>query len=319
MRSRTYSWPEGHWDWYRHLAFKHGIRTGRFVHVGGQVDKSSRGEPLHRDDLPVQIRTVVKHIDTVLRGFGATLADTVKLTAFYAAGDGVDEAWFVAAVADACKANGVTAERSGPVLVPVPLPWLALPGMRVEIEAVAMLGDVRGVARPGVRPRPTALRICPRRSTTRCAATATYSSEGRARRDGDPESGDLAYERLAVALGKLGAAPVRPRPARGVVCGRSAGRGPGRRFRALRRSARVRLRRAVRTAARAGAPGAGRRVGGVRGGRIDVRALGPAARPAVAAAGARGACRWGALRRHRIPVEPAPARRGRRQSCTATT
>ena len=141
MRPRAYSWPEGHWDWYRHLAFKHGVRSEQFVHVGGQVDKTSRGEPLHRDDLPAQIGVVVRHIDTVLRGFGASLADTVKLTAFYAAGDGVDEAWFVAAVAEACRACGVHAPRSGPVIVPVPQPWLALPGMRVEIEAVAMLGE----------------------------------------------------------------------------------------------------------------------------------------------------------------------------------
>ena len=142
MRPRAYAWPEGHWDWYRHLAFKHGVRCEEFIHVGGQVDKTSRGDPLHPDDLPAQIDVVVRHIDTVLREFGASLADTVKLTAFYAADDGaVDETWFVEAVAAACRANGLGAARSGPVLVPVPLPWLALPGMRVEIEAVAMRGE----------------------------------------------------------------------------------------------------------------------------------------------------------------------------------
>ena len=142
MRPRAYAWPEGHWDWYRHLAFKHGVRAEQFVHVGGQVDKTSRGDPLHADDLPAQIGVVVRHIDTVLREFGASLADTVKLTAFYAPGDdAMDEAWFVEAVAAACRANGLGAPRSGPVLVPVPLPWLALPGMRVEIEAVVMRGE----------------------------------------------------------------------------------------------------------------------------------------------------------------------------------
>ena len=142
MRPRAYAWPEGHWDWYRHLAFKHGVRCEQFVHVGGQVDKTSRGDPLHADDLPTQIGVVVRHIDTVLREFGASLADTVKLTAFYASGDdAMDEAWLVEAVAAACRANGLGAPRSGPVLVPVPLPWLALPGMRVEIEAVAMRGE----------------------------------------------------------------------------------------------------------------------------------------------------------------------------------
>ena len=206
MQSRTYSWPEGHWDWYRHLAFKHGVRTGRFIHVGGQVDKSSRGEPLHGDDLPAQIGVVVKHIDTVLRGFGSTLADTVKLTAYYAAGEGVDEAWFVAAVADACRANGVIAQRSGPVLVPVPLPWLALPGMRVEIEAVAMLGtDGESLGRESASPAGAPELPAPLSHALRCGGHVFAGGQSAA--DGGSETGDLAHERMADALGKLGAAP----------------------------------------------------------------------------------------------------------------
>ena len=205
MRPRAYSWPEGHWDWYRHLAFKHGVRSERFIHVGGQVDKTNRGEPLRPGDLPAQIGVVVRHIDTVLRGFGASLADTVKLTAFYAAGDGVDEAWFVAAVAEACRANGVHAPRPGPVIVPVPLPWLALPGMRVEIEAVAMLGEYgerldRESASPGGVPELPA----PFSHALRCGDHVFVG--GQSAKNGDPASGALAHERLADALGRLGAA-----------------------------------------------------------------------------------------------------------------
>ena len=240
MRPRAYSWPEGHWDWYRHLAFKHGVRSEQFVHVGGQVDKTSRGEPLHRDDLPAQIGVVVRHIHTVLRGFGASLADTVKLTAFYAAGDGVDEAWFVAAVAEACRACGVHAPRSGPVIVPVPLPWLALPGMRVEIEAVAMLGEYgESLDRESASPDGVPELPAPFNHALRCgdhvfvggqsaatggqsaatggqsAATGGQSAAtggrsaatgGRSAAIGGPESGALAHARMADALGKLGAA-----------------------------------------------------------------------------------------------------------------
>ena len=205
MRPRAYSWPEGHWDWYRHLAFKHGVRSEQFVHVGGQVDKTSRGEPLHRDDLPAQIGVVVRHIDTVLRGFGATLADTVKLTAFYAAGDGVDEAWFVAAVAEACRACGVHAPRSGPVIVPVPLPWLALPGMRVEIEAVAMLGEYgESLDRESASPDGGPELPAPFNHALRCGDHVFVG--GQCAENGGPASGALAHERLADALGKLGAA-----------------------------------------------------------------------------------------------------------------
>jgi hypothetical protein len=37
MPNRTYAWPEGHWDWYQHLAFKHGVRVGDMALVGGQI------------------------------------------------------------------------------------------------------------------------------------------------------------------------------------------------------------------------------------------------------------------------------------------
>ena len=206
MRPRAYAWPEGHWDWYRHLAFKHGVRAEQFVHVGGQVDKTSCGDPLHRDDLPTQIGVVVRHIDTVLREFGGTLADTVKLTAFYAPGDGQDEAWFIEAVAEACRANGLGAARSGPVIVPVPLPWLALPGMRVEIEAVAMMGEYGGpLDRDTASPDGVAELPAPFTHALRCGDHVFVGGQSAA--GGDPESGALAHERLADALGKLGATP----------------------------------------------------------------------------------------------------------------
>ena len=245
MRPRVHAWPEGHWDWYRHLAFKHGVRCEQFVHVGGQVDKTSRGDPLHPDDLPTQIGVVVRHIDTVLREFGASLADTVKLTAFYAPGDGVDESWFVEAVAAAYRANGLAAPRSGPVLVPVPLPWLALPGMRVEIEAVAMRGEYgqyleRDTASPtGVPDLPAPFNHALRcgghvfvggqsaapggsvagegRSGDTSGGASSRSAAGGAPEagtrpgsgvpDGDRKTGALAYERLADALARLGAGP----------------------------------------------------------------------------------------------------------------
>ena len=206
MRPRAYSWPEGHWDWYRHLAFKHGVRTEQFVHVGGQVDKTSGGDPLHPDDLPTQIGVVVRHIDTVLREFGASLAHTVKLTAFHAPGDGHDEAWFVEAVAEACRANGLGAARSGPVLVPVPLPWLALPGMRVEIEAVAMIGEYGGsLDRDSASPDGVADLPAPLNHALRCGDHVFVG--GLSAAGGDSGSGTLAHDRLADVLGKLGATP----------------------------------------------------------------------------------------------------------------
>ncbi len=145
MRQRTWSWPEGHWDWYRHLAFKHGVRCGGFAFLGGQVDKDSSGEPQRVGDLPAQTEVVIGHIDRVLAEFGSGLRDVVSLTAYHAAPPGGEDA-LTADIGRHLREIGSVEPGRGPVLSLIPLPCLALPGMLVEIEAVARLGE--GDARP---------------------------------------------------------------------------------------------------------------------------------------------------------------------------
>gem|GEM_PF-63834 len=160
MPTRSYAWPAGHWDWYQHLAFKHGVRTGEMAFVGGQVDKSSAGEPLHAFDLATQTAVVIRHIDTVLREFGAGLANVVKLVAFYATDGSVDETAFLADLGRHVLAHGGAPDDVGPVVTLVPLPCLALPGMMVEIEAIAMLGR-HGERLPRTVANPPALASLP--------------------------------------------------------------------------------------------------------------------------------------------------------------
>src|SRR2546428_11824064 len=88
MPERSYSWPEGHWDWYQHLAFKHGVHAGEMAFVGGQVDKSPAGEPLHVADLATQTAVVIRHIDTVLREFGAGVGQGFQPGGVYGAHGG---------------------------------------------------------------------------------------------------------------------------------------------------------------------------------------------------------------------------------------
>ena len=139
MTDRSYAWPQGHWDWYQHLAFKHGVRVGEMAFVGGQVDKTPAGDPLHAYDLAAQTGVVIRHIHTVLREFGGGLADVVKLVAFYANDGSVDETAFLEAIGRHVLTHADTLEGAGPAITLVPLPCLALPGMMVEIEAIAML------------------------------------------------------------------------------------------------------------------------------------------------------------------------------------
>ena len=160
MPTRSYAWPQGHWDWYQHLAFKHGVRAGDIVFVGGQVDKSSTGEPLHAFDLATQTAVVIRHVDTVLREFGAGLANVVKLVAFYATDGSVDETTFLADIGRHVLAHGGAPDSIGLAITLVPLPCLALPGMMVEIEAIAMLGK-DGERLPRTTANPPALAPLP--------------------------------------------------------------------------------------------------------------------------------------------------------------
>ena len=102
------------------------------IYVGGQVDKDIKGKCLNLYDQPLQTRTVMKHINTVLDGFGSDYRDIVKLVAFYVNDGKTDERAFLAEVA------GMLPKECHPAITPVPLPWLAYPGMMVEIEPVAM-------------------------------------------------------------------------------------------------------------------------------------------------------------------------------------
>ena len=213
MPERSYSWPEGHWDWYQHLAFKHGIRAGEMAFVGGQVDKSSAGEPLHAYDLAAQTAVVIRHIDTVLREFGAGLANVVKLVAFYATDGRVDEHAFLADIGQHVLACSGAPDGAGPAITLVPLPCLALPGMMVEIEAIAMIGmDGERLTRTTATPADLAPLPPPFSHGVRCrdhiwtSAHSSHLPDGRLRYPDDLVAQTaVALEHMARTLAALGA------------------------------------------------------------------------------------------------------------------
>src|SRR5438270_730140 len=152
---RTYSWPEGHWGWLIPVSHKHGIRSGRMVYVGGQVDKDVDGLVLHHYDLKTQTQVVVNHIRTVLRDLDVALDDVVKLVAFYVNDGSVDEDAFLADLRGQLGAASAPAGAgSAPVITTVPIPYLAYPGMLVEIDTIAMRGE-DGSALPRATSAPT--------------------------------------------------------------------------------------------------------------------------------------------------------------------
>jgi enamine deaminase RidA (YjgF/YER057c/UK114 family) len=132
---RRYVWPEGHWAWPIEVTHKHGLRCGEMIWIGGQVDLTPAGDVRNPGDLAAQIPRVIAHLKRVLAELGAEPADLVKLLCFYVNDGSVDEAWFLDAVAAELP------EAARPAVTAVPVPYLAYPGMRVEIEAYAMRGE----------------------------------------------------------------------------------------------------------------------------------------------------------------------------------
>ena len=179
----------------------------------GQVDKSSAGEPLHAYDLATQTAVVIRHIDTVLREFGAGLADVVKLVAFYATDGSVDEAAFLADIGRHVLANGGASDGAGPAITLVPLPCLALPGMMVEIEAIAMLAtDGARLLRTTANPRALAPLPPPFSHGVRCRDHVWTSAQRSQLADGSLQyphdlvaQTGVAMEHLAQVLAALGA------------------------------------------------------------------------------------------------------------------
>lgn len=126
-------WPEGHWDWPVKLPYKHGVRRGNMIFVGGQVAMDDEGNVLHPYDSGKQTQVAMENIKNVLAGFGATLDDVVKLNRFYV-GQGTKEDWQEGALVAASYFK-----EPGPAATGIPVPTLAYEGLMVEIEVVAMV------------------------------------------------------------------------------------------------------------------------------------------------------------------------------------
>ena len=129
---RQHAWPAGHWDWPVHLPYKHGVKHGHMVYVGGQVSIDSKGAVIDPGDLVTQTRTSMANIARVLGEFGLGLDDVVKVTAFYAGNASAE------VLHDNLSIRSSSFTEPGPATTGIPLPCLAYEKMEIEIEVVAM-------------------------------------------------------------------------------------------------------------------------------------------------------------------------------------
>ena len=126
-------WPEGHWDWPIKLPYKHGVKRGNVIFVGGQVAMDEEGNVLYPGDVARQTEIAMENVRKVLAGFGARMDDVVKLNRFYV-GVGRKEDWEVGA-----RVAASYFKEPGPAATGIPLPALAYEGLMVEIEVIAIV------------------------------------------------------------------------------------------------------------------------------------------------------------------------------------
>jgi len=106
------------------------VRAGDLLFVSGCVPVDEEGRLVGGDDVVAQTRRVFENIGQVLAAAGATFADVVKVTIF------------LTDVDDRAKINPVRQEFFGdarPASTLVEVSRLAIPGAKIEVEAVAVL------------------------------------------------------------------------------------------------------------------------------------------------------------------------------------
>jgi enamine deaminase RidA (YjgF/YER057c/UK114 family) len=122
----------GHWDWGLPLPFSQGLRCGEMIFVSSQSAHDARGHVVHGGQLVPQTHTAMENVRRVLGALGATMDDVVKMNASFKSGGTAEEQNANLRVRTACFAD------PGPASTGISYPYLALDGLMMEVEVIAM-------------------------------------------------------------------------------------------------------------------------------------------------------------------------------------
>jgi reactive intermediate/imine deaminase len=106
------------------------VRVGDLLFVSGCVPVDAEGRLVGGDDVIAQARQAFANVGAILEAAGASFADVAKVTIF------------LTDVDDRSKINPVRQELFGaarPASTLIEVPRLAIPGAKIEVEAVAAL------------------------------------------------------------------------------------------------------------------------------------------------------------------------------------
>jgi reactive intermediate/imine deaminase len=110
--------------------YTHAVRFGDLLFVSGLTAHDEAGRLIGEGDAAAQTRQILEQLKKVAAAAGATLADVLKVTVF------------LTDIEDRARINPVRQEYFGaakPASTLVEVSRLALPGMKVEIEAIVGL------------------------------------------------------------------------------------------------------------------------------------------------------------------------------------
>jgi len=204
---RRHAWPKGHWSWPVDITHKHGMRCGSMIWIGGQLDMTGTGEVCHAGDVFAQIPPVVRHVERVLEDLEAGLADLVKLLCFYVNDGSLDESTVLAAIA------GALPPEARPAVTLIPVPYLAYPGIALELEGYTMRGEDGAALPRGFAPSPGLSPLSDRfAQALRCgkmiyvSAQSPVDGRGRVLAPGDiVAQTEQVMRQIEAALGHFGA------------------------------------------------------------------------------------------------------------------
>ena len=120
------------WRWQERLGFSQALRVGgaeSVVFVAGQGPVSADGELVGEGDFDAQVRRTFENLGTVLEDAGASLDGIVKLGVYLTD---------IGTLRDYGRVRGEFLTGPPPASTAVQVGALALPGMMIEVEAVAV-------------------------------------------------------------------------------------------------------------------------------------------------------------------------------------
>lgn len=122
------------WDWDDNFSFSQAVDVGDYIFVSGQVAIAPDGTLMGQGDVKAQTRQVFENLKTVLKSGGVGFEDVVKLTCYFTD---------ISALSKTGDLWVQSFKRDYPTSTAVQVRHLALDGLMVEIEAMAVKNRAR--------------------------------------------------------------------------------------------------------------------------------------------------------------------------------